>query len=239
MTNLFETPDGDDQAITFDSLVGEGKKYRDPDAVAKAVAEKDRFIEQLQSEAAIARQELRSRTNLEDVVNQLKASRTPPSSEIAPTPRQEPVVEPTPTTPDDLDARVARLLAERDAQGNKTKNLETATNGLRERFGADYKQTLKTIVDELGVTESFVNGLAATSPTGFLKLIDSVKAPDDRRPTSPPASRINSVLPVTGGRRNKAYYDELRRADVNKYLEPKVQQQYYKDAMEQGDSFYK
>lgn len=237
MTNLFETPDGD-QTITFDSLVGEGKKYRDPDAVAKAVAEKDRFIEQLQAENATARQELRSRANLEDVVNQLKATRTPPSSEIAPTPRQEPVVDTKPPT-EDFEATVKRLLEAEKSKDNTTRNIETAMNGLRERFGADYKQTLKTIVDELGVTEQFVNGLAASSPTGFLKLVDSVKAPDDKRPVSPPASRINSVLPVTGGRRNKAYYDELRRSDVNKYLEPKVQQQYYKDAMEQGDSFYK
>lgn len=235
MTDLFNT---EDQTVTFDSLVGEGKKYPDADAVAKAVAEKDRFIEQLQQENATARQELRSRTNLEDVVNQLRADRNPPPNnrEIAPTPRQEPVVE-APT--EDLEAKILATLQAEKQKDSRAKNIETAQNGLRERFGADFKQTLDSIVSELGVSERFVSDLAATSPSGFLKLIDSVKAKDDNRPTTPPQSRVNGAVPTNTGRRNKAFYDDLRRTDINKYLTPAIQNQYYKDAMEQGDNFYK
>lgn len=236
MTDLFNT---EDQPVTFDSLVGEGKKYKTADEAAKALLEKDRFIDQLQTENATARQELRSRTSLEDVVNQLKSGRheTPPSREITPTPRQEPVVE-TPE-PVDIEAKVLELLRKERQADSQTRNLETAQNGLRERFGADYKQTLKDIVSELGVSETFVTDLAKSSPAGFLKLIDSVKAPDDNRPATPPANRVQGVLPNSSGRRNKAYYDDLRRADINKYLSPSIQNQYYKDALEQGDSFYK
>lgn len=232
MTDLFNT---DDQTVSFDSLVGEGKKYRDPDAVAKAILEKDSFIERLQAENAQARQELQSRTNLEDVVKQLKAERNPPPNrEIAPTPRQEPVEE---NEPVDIEARLRALLQEEKQKDSKVRNLETAQNGLRERFGADFKQTLKTIVSELGVSEQFLNDLAQTSPTGFLKLVDSVKAPDDNRPTTPPPNRV-SVVPTNGGRRNKAYYDNIRQTDINKFLSPSIQNQYYKDAMEQGEKFY-
>jgi hypothetical protein len=238
MTDLFEDNSGD-QPISFDALVGEGKKYKSPDEVAKAVIEKDRFIEQLKAENATARQELQSRTNLEEVVNQLRSGQAPsqqPNREITHTPRQEPVVE---TPPVDLEATVANLLKAEREKDNKANNLETALSGLRERFGADYKSTLRSIVGELGVSEAFVQGLAETSPSGFLKLIDSVKAPDDRRPVAPPRSH-DPVIPTGGsGRRNKAYYDDLRRTDINRYLSPSVQNQYHKDAMEQGESFYK
>lgn len=237
MTSLFETNDGEDQTVTFDSLVGEGKKYRDPDAVAKAVLEKDRFIEQLKAENATAREELRSRTNLEEIVNQLKAGRTPqPNTETPPTQRQDPVVEPQPS--EDLDVKLRKLLEAEKSKDNKLRNIETATNGLKERFGADYKQTLSSIVNELGVSQEFIDDLAATSPSGFLKLVDSVKAPDDRRPVAPPVNRAPTPNTHTG-RRNKAYYDEIRRTNINEYLSPKVQQQLYKDAMEQGENFYK
>jgi hypothetical protein len=237
MTDLFETDDR--PTVTFDDLVGEGKKYRTADEAARAIIEKDNFIERLQQENATARQELRSRTNLEEVVAQLRGTpaaqpEPQPNREIAPTPRQEPVVE----TETDIETLIRNLLKQEKDKDQKTKNLETAQNGLRERFGADYKQTLKSIVDELGVSEQFVNDLAAKSPTGFLKLIDSVKAPDDRAPVTPPPSRTQ-VAPNGGGRRNKAYYDELRRTNINEYLSPRVQNQLYKDAMEQGESFYK
>ena len=237
MTDLFT----DDQPeITFDDLVGEGKKYRDTDAVAKALAEKDRFIKQLEEENATARQELRSRTNLEDIVNQLKTEQRQidpqPNREISQPPRQEPIVE---EPSEDLETKIAEILKSKDAEKTRMANIETARSGLRERFGADYNQTLRSIVNELSVSEKFIMDLAATSPQGFFKLVDSVKAPDDKRPTTPPQSKAPGVLPNTSGRRNKAYYDELRRTDINLYLSPRTQNQYYRDAMEQGDAFYK
>lgn len=234
MTDLFT----DDQTVnvSFDDLVGEGKKYKTPEDVAKALVEKDRFITQLQDENATARQELRSRTNLEEIVERLKPAGNPPNdSEISQPPRQEPIVE---QKPEDLEATVLALLQAERQKDAKAKNLETAHSGLRERFGADYKQTLRSIVSELGVSEQFVSDLAASSPAGFLKLVDSVRAPDDKRPVTPPTSR-DPVIPTSSGRRNKAYYDELRRTDINKYLTPRIQNQYHQDAIEQGDSFYK
>jgi hypothetical protein len=40
MSELFETT----PQVTLDTFVGEGKKYKDNDAVAKALVEKDNFI---------------------------------------------------------------------------------------------------------------------------------------------------------------------------------------------------
>lgn len=234
MTDLFEQ---EDQPVSFDDIVGEGKKYRDTEAVAKALLEKDRFIKQLEEENATARQELRSRTNLEEVVNQLRAKPEPqPNREITPTPRQEPIVE----TPEvDIEAKIAEVLETRLAGETRRANIETARSGLKERFGADYNQTLRSIVSELGVSEQFILDLAAKSPNGFFKLVDSIQPPDDKRPVTPPANKIPTALPNTSGRRNKAYYDELRRTNINEYLSPRIQNQYYRDALEQGDAFYK
>ena len=234
MTDLFsseETP-----SVTFDQLVGEGKKYRDPDAAAKAIVEKDTFIEQLKSEAAIARQELRSRTNLEDIVAQLKRpqepnSLQPPTQQPAAIPGNEP-------TPVDLKSEVARLLAEERQSTNRETNLKTARQGLKERFGADYNQTLLTVASELGVTEKFLTDMASTSPNGFFKLLDSVKPADSKVPVTPPNSRDHNPPPSASGRKNKAYFDALRKADINAYLSPRVQNEYHREAMAQGARFY-
>lgn len=235
MTDLFSS-EVDPASITFDQLVGEGKKYRDQDAAAKAIVEKDNFIEKLKSEAELARQELRSRTNLEELVAKLQRPQEP-NREITPTPRQEPIQgnEPTPV---DLKAEVAKLLEEERNKTSRENNLNTARQGLKERFGADYNQTLKNIAVELGVTEKFIIDMASTSPTGFFKLVDSVKTPDSKVPVTPPNSRDHNPAPSASGRKNKAYFDALRKADINAYLSPKVQNEYHREAMAQGDRFY-
>src|SRR5690606_7558835 len=198
-------------------------KYRDPDTAARSIVEKDRFIDQLKEEAATLRQELRSRTNLEELVNKIPRpqeyrSQSEPNREISPTPRQEPTQENELQSPQlDLPKEVARLLQEERAKESRDANLNTARQGLRERFGADYNQTLKTIAAELSVSEKFLTDMASTSPTGFFKLVDSVKAPDDRRPVTPPVGRDHNPAPSASGRKNKAYFDELRRKDINSY----------------------
>lgn len=234
MTNLFSEAD---QPVTFDSLVGEGKRYSDPDTAAAALLEKDRFIEQLKNEGAELRQELRSRTNLEEIVGKLKPATpapTPlPSGETAPLAR-EPVVEPAV----DLEEKFREFLAAERSKDTATTNVNKAKAGLIERFGSDYASTLKTIAAELEVSEAFLNDMATTSPTGLLKLVDSVKKPA-QPPVNPPRSRDAGPVPNAAGRRNKAYYDDLRRNDINLYLSARIQNQLYQDAMQQGESFYK
>jgi hypothetical protein len=80
--------------------------------------------------------------------------------------------------------------------------------------------------------------MAATSTTAFLKLIDSVK-PADAPLAVPPRSAVDTgrQAPVTG-RKNKAYYDNLRKTDLNTYFSKRVQNEMHAEALRQGADFF-
>lgn len=228
-----------DQATnpTFEDLVGPDKKYKTPQDAARALVEKDRFIEQLKLETETARNEIRARTTLEELADRI-ASKAPNGE------NRTPPVEPgsskqEPPAPTDLKAEVARLLAEERNSSNRASNLEKAKAAAKERFGGDYNATLRQIAEELGVSDKFLTDMAASSPTAFTKLIDSVKAPDVNRPLSPPASNVDTGRIFNNPNvKNKAYYDNLRKTDLNTYMSKRVQQELYKEAMAQGSKFY-
>lgn len=229
-----------DQATnpTFEDLVGPDKKYKTAQDAARALIEKDRFIEQLKSENETARNEIRARTTLEELADRLATPKAPNGE------HRPPLVEPGSNqqdvpAPTDLKAEVARLLAEERNSSNRASNLEKAKTAAKERFGGDYNATLRQIAEELGVSDKFLTDMAASSPTAFTKLIDSVRAPDPNRPIAPPQSNVEAGRVFNNPNvKNKAYYDNLRKTDLNTYMSKRVQQELYKNAMDQGSKFY-
>lgn len=229
----------DDNTATakLEDLMGEGKKYRDPDAVAKAIHEKDAFIAQLEKEAEDARTELRARLTLEELSEKF-VSKNP-----------QPIQPPQVTTPEKADRDVAqpvdiaKLVADELAKTKSVEktnaNMDKAKAGLKDRFGGDYATALKGIAETLAVGTSFLDSIAAQSPEAFFNLIDSVKPRDDRRPVSPPTSGLdpNRGAPVSGVKNNK-YYQNLRKTDPQAYFSKHVQAELYRNAMDMGSKFY-
>lgn len=221
----------------FEDLIGEGKKFRDQEAVAKAVFEKDAYIQRLEKEAEDARTELRARLTLEELSEKFVSKAPQP---IQPTPVTSPV-EADPKIAQPLD--IAKLVAEELAKTKSTEltkaNIEKSKAGLKDRFGGDFATALKGVAESLSVSTNFLDSVAAQSPEAFFNLVDSVKPRDDRRPTSPPQSGIdpNRGSPVSGAKNNK-YFQELRRRDPKLYFSKSVQADLYRQAMDQGSKFY-
>src|SRR5688500_15910791 len=59
----------------FSELVGEDKKFKTPADLARAKAESDAFIERLKQENSGLRNELKTRTTMEDFMKTIKESR--------------------------------------------------------------------------------------------------------------------------------------------------------------------
>jgi hypothetical protein len=229
MTDLFS---GEAPEVRFEDLVGEGKKFRDPDAVAKKVIHADQHIERLEREQAELRAELAARQTVEDMLNKLQK---PAPSEVPVTPRQEPGAK----EEVNLSAEVQRLLQEERAKESRQKNIEAARKGLKDRFGPDYNQRLEKIAEEMSISKDFLTSIASTSPDGFFKLIDSVAKPDDNRPTTPPTPSHDPLKMQQGvGRKNNAYYQNLRKENPSLYFSRKVQNEMHSEVMKQGASFY-
>jgi len=228
--------DDNQNSPKLEDLIGEGKKYRDPDAVAKAVLEKDAYIQRLEKEAEEARAELRTRLTLEELSDKILSS---PKTPIQPTPGNPPAEADLNKNTPDISALVAQELAKTRSAEQTAVNMEKAKAGLKERFGGDYVSALTSVAESLSVNTKFLDGLAAQSPTAFLQLVDSVKPKDDRRPLAPPTSGLDPARGgLPSGVKNNKYYQELRRTDQKLYFSKKVQAELYRNAMEQGSKFY-
>lgn len=236
MTDLFDN----DQTVevTFDALVGEGKKFKSADDLARAKIEADRFIEQLKKEADEARTELRSRLSLEELSEQLLSRTVQPNPGTPPQEADRRQDDP-PANPIDLKAELQKLLQEEKTKASREQNIAEARKALKDRFGGDYNATLRQIAEELGVSDKFLADTAATSPVAFLKLVDSVKAPDPNRPLAPPQGHVDTSKQFNPQSvKNNAYYQRLRKEDPKRYFSKQIQRELYEEAMRQGSKFF-
>lgn len=223
-------------APKLEDLVGEGKKYKDPDAAAKAIVEKDSFIEQLQRETAALRTELQSRPTVDrsqEILDRLEALN-----------RKEPVTErPDTIVPERTEVKglseddIYRVLGERERKAKADSNIAKVKEALIEKFGDKYPQALKSMAERNGLGAKFLDTMAAESPQALLNLMAQEK-PETL--FTPPSSSVQpgSFVPTAGTPRNNAYYEKLKATDRKAYLSKPVQAQMYKDAMSLKEDFY-
>lgn len=234
MSDIFneEAPEA---VVKFEDLVGAGKKYADPDAVAKKIVHADKHITNLETEMADLRAELQARTTLEAMMNKLQA---PTATERLPdTNRQEPGSD-TNTPQVDLATEVQKLLKQEKDKDRREANVAKVRDELKTRFGADYNTKLQAIAEALDVTPKFLSDMGATSPAGFLKLVDSVAKPDANAVGLPSPVLDLGRNNLNTNAKNKAYFDNIRKTDLNAYFSRRVQTEMHEQAMKLGPSFY-
>lgn len=227
----------------FEALVGEGKKFKDNEALAKGKWESDNYAARLEAELAEARSEIQTRITLEDAIREIKATgqAQAPSNSQAHQP-SEPAPQanaPKQLSQDELDALLEAKLNKRQEQDLATRNLEQVRSELARVWGNSSKANLEQKVIELGVSREFLDAMAARSPKAFMKLVGiegaaSAQAPD----FTPPRPSINSPLGNPSGTKNWAYFQKMLRDDPKQYHDKKTQLEIYKLAREQGEKFY-
>jgi hypothetical protein len=220
----------------FEDLVGEGKKYSDQDAVAKAVAEKDRFIARLLEEKRKLEDDHRAALNtqaFEDRIKALEAAKLIERQEPTPAPVTQPHATP------DIEDVVQKAIEQREQAHKRTRNLMEVKDKLTEVFGADYPNRVKARATELGMSMDRLNVLAAETPSAFYALIGlgSERRPED---VAPPATRQNTAAAFTpnAGKKNNAYYSNMRKANPAQYWSPATQMEEFNELKRQGDAFY-
>jgi hypothetical protein len=225
----------DQSTTTFDSLVGEGKKYKDNDAVAKAIAEKDRFIEQLKAEKAEVLRDLQTRPNADrsqEILDRLSELAKPAPSIVDTTSQER--VEYKGLTEDD----VFKLLARREAQSRADANLDKVKAELTSKYGDKYSQVLHSLQDKLGVDQKFLDDLAARSPTAFSSMLKNIDPSPQSVFTPPASSKPEAFQPSASGPKKRSEYLRLKAENYSLYNSPAVQNQMYKDSMVLGETFF-
>lgn len=239
----------DPQKDYYTELVGEGKKFKDAQALARSVAEKDSvFIPQLQLELRKAREDIvrlseRAQVNQRLETIQELLARKPE----APVPQANQPSEPV--SPDLSDERFNALLDARDQKRSREDNIKEAQKILKNAFGTEVKTKVEDMATKLGVGIEFLNGVAADKPAVFYELMgispDGVKhaAPGptlDGVTFAPPRNRVNSdsFKPNLTSDRTETYYENMRLSEPKKYHTRDMQWQEHNDAIRLGEAFF-
>jgi len=225
-------------------LVGEGKRYDSPEAVARAKVFADDHIKRLETENkqlrddyTRAREENIAKAKLEDLLDQIQGRRNEP-------PVQSP--EPKQTEEKAIDYRqIESLIENKFKQAEVTRiynqNLQSVQQKLVERFGPDYVSHYKQEIDSLGLSKEDADNMARRNPTAFLKMLGVDQPKPVQQQYQPPVrnttSAPNPALPVVPEKRNWDWYENLRKTNRSEYLSQKTQLQMLQDRMEQGDAF--
>lgn len=241
MSDLFQTdpdeiPALDPNKVYKDELVGEGKKFKDEEALARAKVESDRYIAQLLREQEEMRQALNKRINEEEFLTKLETL----SKGKSPDPQDPPVNDGTQTTAITPEA-VEEIIARREAENQRKTNLATAIAKLQETFGDDYKRHVQAQAKALGVGTDFLTDAAAKNPQAFYRLIGLDQQTKSDAFSPPPRSSVQQSTSSNPNAKNYGHFKRLRSEKGDGwYFSQPVQQEIWRELKSQGeDNFYK
>jgi len=208
---------------TVDELVGQGKKFKDLDALAKSKLEADKFIERLLQEKEEIKRELDSRIKAAEA---LEAARN-----------QSRQSEPERTAPEFDPASISEIVRQELSEAERAKtfkeNVLSAQDALI-KFTGSREAATKYVEDkaqELGVQKEWLLDMAGRSPKA---LLNTLGVQSETKPGVPspvvPKSSINTEADksITKQPTTKAHFDEIRRTNPSMYWSPKVQQEIFK-----------
>lgn len=222
-------------------LVGDGKKFKDPESLARGKYEADIHIENMNKKFDELREmylkeksENTTRATLEELKTLITQPKQPSSNE------QTPVNEENSKPPLDLtqiDSLLSTKLKEHTLEQKRTENYNLVKKTLTERFGNNYSTVLSQAMDDLNLSEQYITDLARTSPKAFFNTL-GLNEQEKETFQSPPRSdqRSTSFKPATQ-KRTWSYYQNLKKTNPRLYFDPKINTQMTKDAIELGEAF--
>lgn len=220
-------------------LVGEGKKFKSPEDLAKGKFISDEYIktlergrDELRQDYLRLKEDYESRAKLEELVDQLSKPTQPAPVNTSP-PVNEPVQQPA-FDPKQIESLVSQKLVEHEKTKRQTENFNLVRSKLEERFGPNYQSTLTSQIQELGITKEFVDDLARNHPQVLFKTLGM----DQRQePFQAPVRSQQSFMPTGEKKRTWAYYQQMRKDNPKLYHDPKTVVQMHNDAIKLGSEF--
>jgi hypothetical protein len=224
----------------FEELVGEGKKFKSPEELARGKYESDTYIkhlergrDELRGDYLKLREEYNSRAKLEELIDQLSkqqltSSETPPANEGT-----RPAYDPK-----EIESLVSSKIQEHELTKRQEDNFSLIRNKLQQRYGNDYKDAVKKQIDDLGITEADLNEMARKQPKVLIRTLGLDQEVQREEFQSPPRpnQRSDSFAPSLQ-KRTWAHYEKMRKEEPDRYYSPQVQVQMHQDQANLGKEF--
>lgn len=224
----------------LNQLVGEGKKFKDMEALAKGKLEADRHIGEITKTLDELRAELAKQDYAKSLLEQMsKGSEATAEQSSLNTPSPSNTENTTQSASEDIEALVEKVITAKERTRTVSQNLSVVSEEMEKQYGDKAGQILKTKSTELGMSIERLKEIAAESPTAFFQLVGvSAKG----KPTAPVAtqSSIRSEnFSSNSQERDFDYYQKIRKENRSLYYSPKVQNMMIQDRQRLGDKFYK
>lgn len=222
--------------LKLEDLVGEGRKYQDPDALAKAYANIEGHAATLEKELA----DLRAAKDLEDA--KLKNNPQPPKDgeQDKPKPGDNQPPAPNSSPKDDVDFRsqIRDEVRALNEQERGMANLDTVAKKLAELEGSPKaaSELIKRKADELGVTVDWLKETASRSPDAFYNTIGLSRDAVGRK-TPTPGSDVR--FDNRDNSRGFEFFDKMRKDNPKLYYSASTQREMFESRKKMGEDFYK
>lgn len=234
MTSLFDDPNKD----YLTELVGEGKKYRDPQALARSRIEADNFIEQLKQENAELRgtttqqrDQLSTISRLEDLIKNLETRGNP--QEPSGTSQRET----TTYKPEDIESIVEQKLSARERQRKNEDNFKLVKSKLTEFFGDNYVTNVSNKIEELGITKEEFDDMSKTHPQMLFKAL-GMENNQSQNYQGIPRNNPNTFTPKGPEAHTYSWWQAQKLSDPKLFKDNSKLKQMEKDAQDLGEAFF-
>jgi hypothetical protein len=213
----------------LNDLVGEGKKFRDLESLARGKHESDVYIktlerqlDQIRSDYSEARSELTARAKFEELADRFNNRRDPPVQ-----------VESKPAFDENqLKTIVARQIEETETQRKQEENFKMVQSKLSETFGLE---NVESKLKEVGLDGRTAASIAKTAPELVLKAL-GINQPPQQPQFQPPPRNAGFNQPIEK-ERTWSYYQEMFQKDPKLKFDPKTNVQMQKDYIRLGTKF--
>lgn len=248
--SLFEqTPDPIVPVIpdnAFETLVGEGKKYKDQELLAKSNLHKDAHIAKLEAEAKERnadlqrlQDDLQARVKMEALLDKMSEAANKSPSSIPDTIPDANGIKPSQAlTPEQLDKLLDDKLSQAEKGRKLQTNLQAVESKLTEVYGNQAVSKLNDEAKKLGVSTAFMKQIAAENPNAFFRLVGLEERSAQADVAPPRGLSGDGFRPSVNAEKTQKYYDELRRTNPALYHQGSTQIQIHKDALRLGEKFF-
>lgn len=233
-----QTPANQPTAGELAVLVGEGRKYKTVDELAKAYLNADGFIEQLKTENQKLREEVAKGKTVDDLMERIKAQ---PAAQ-APATQQTPAQSAGAITAEQVAKIVSDTVTGLETKRTKDANLAKADAEMRRLFGDKAGEVFAKEADT-PEKRRVLQELASVDPAKFVALFQRPTQAAGARPDSGTSFNTGALDPTAiAGRAadpsTKEYYDNLRRTKPNEYYSAAVQLQMQRAAVANPNRFF-